>query len=206
MINSGVDSFIEYGHGGVLGNMIKRIDSESNITSVDTTDSINTMTSQMISKKNKLYFYGKRTFSRILALQFLYKLEIIPAFNDLIITMDDAGLILNEIQIDGFEDDISNYDSEDIDYANKILNGVINQKDTIDSIIETFATSFPLKDLAIIDKNILRISIFEIKYVELKSKVALDEAIEIAKIFGSENSSSFINGVLDSFIQKINKK
>tara|TARA_B100000945_G_scaffold174724_1_gene140066 strand:+ start:353 stop:1303 length:951 start_codon:yes stop_codon:yes gene_type:complete len=45
MINSGVDSFIEYGHGGVLGNMIKRIDSESNITSVDTTDSINTMTS-----------------------------------------------------------------------------------------------------------------------------------------------------------------
>ena len=85
----------------------------------------------MISKKNKLYFYGKRTFSRILALQFLYKLEIIPAFNDLIITMDDAGLILNEIQIDGFEDDISNYDSEDIDYANKILNGVINQKDTI---------------------------------------------------------------------------
>ena len=159
----------------------------------------------MISKKNKLYFYGKRTFSRILALQFLYKLEIIPAFNDLIITMDDAGLILNEIQIDGFEDDISNYDSEDIDYANKILNGVINQKDTIDSIIETFATSFPLKDLAIIDKNILRISIFEIKYVELKSKVALDEAIEIAKIFGSENSSSFINGVLDSIIQKINK-
>jgi [acyl-carrier-protein] S-malonyltransferase len=45
MINSGVDSFIEYGHGGVLGNMIKRIDSESNITSVDTTDSINTITS-----------------------------------------------------------------------------------------------------------------------------------------------------------------
>ena len=45
MINSGVDSFIEYGHGGVLGNMIKRIDSESNITSVDTTDSINTMIS-----------------------------------------------------------------------------------------------------------------------------------------------------------------
>ena len=78
--------------------------------------------------------------------------------------------------------------------------------DTIDSIIETFATSFPLKDLAIIDKNILRISIFEIKYIELKSNIALDEAIEIAKIFGSENSSSFINGVLDSFIQKINKK
>jgi len=45
MLNSGVGSFVEYGHGGVLGNMIKRIDSDSNITSVDTTDSINTMTS-----------------------------------------------------------------------------------------------------------------------------------------------------------------
>ena len=160
----------------------------------------------MISKKNKLYFYGRRTFSRILALQFLYKLDIIPTFNDLIITMDDAILILNEIQIDGFDDNISNYDSEDIDYANEILSGVNNQKVTIDSIIETFATSFPLKDVAIIDKNILRISIYEIKYIELKSKIALDEAIEIAKIFGSENSPSFINGVLDSFIQKINKK
>ena len=160
----------------------------------------------MISKKNKLYFYGRRTFSRILALQFLYKLDIIPTFNDLIITMDDAILILNEIQIDGFDDNISNYDSEDIDYANEILNGVNNQKITIDSIIETFATSFPLKDVAIIDKNILRISIYEIKYIELKSKIALDEAIEIAKIFGSENSPSFINGVLDSFIQEINKK
>ena len=120
--------------------------------------------------------------------------------------MDDAILILNEIQIDGFDDNISNYDSEDIDYANEILSGVNNQKVTIDSIIETFATSFPLKDVAIIDKNILRISIYEIKYIELKSKIALDEAIEIAKIFGSENSPSFINGVLDSFIQEINKK
>ena len=44
MINDGVDSFVEFGHGGVLGNMIKRIDSKSNITSVDTTDSINTLT------------------------------------------------------------------------------------------------------------------------------------------------------------------
>ena len=160
----------------------------------------------MISKKNKPYFYGRRTFSRILALQFLYKLDIIPTFNDLIITMDDAILILNEIQIDGFDDNISNYDSEDIDYANEILSGVNNQKVTIDSIIETFATSFPLKDVAIIDKNILRISIYEIKYIELKSKIALDEAIEIAKIFGSENSPSFINGVLDSFMQETNKK
>ena len=118
----------------------------------------------------------------------------------------DLGLGLYQPSLDGFDDNISNYDSEDIDYANEILSGVNNQKVTIDSIIETFATSFPLKDVAIIDKNILRISIYEIKYIELKSKIALDEAIAIAKIFGSENSPSFINGVLDSFMQETNKK
>jgi len=158
----------------------------------------------MVQNKNKSYFYGKRTFSRILALQSLYKTEFMPNYNSEI-SMNDAKLILNEIKIDGFDDDISNYDSEDIDYANKILIGVNNQKNTIDSIIETFATSFPLKDVAIIDKNILRICILEIKYLELKSEIALDEAIEIAKIFGSESSASFINGVVDSFIQGIKK-
>ena len=159
----------------------------------------------MVQNKDKSYFYGRRTFSRILALQFLYKTEFNPNSNSEIY-MNDAKLILNEIKIDGFDDDISNYDSGDIDYANKILIGVNNQKNTIDSIIETFATSFPLKDVAIIDKNILRICIVEIKYFELKSEIALDEAIEIAKIFGSESSAAFINGVVDSFIQDIKKK
>ena len=153
-------------------------------------------------KHDQPYFYGRRTFSRILTLQYLYKLDIIPGFNNTEITMGDASSILNQIQIDGFSDSISNYEIEDIQYANELLNGVNNQKNTIDSIIETFATSFPLKDLPIIDKNILRISIYEIKYLSLKVEIALNEAIEIAKIFGSEKSSSFINGVLDSFIQK----
>jgi len=156
----------------------------------------------MSIKPDQPYFYGRRTFSRILTLQYLYKLDIIPGFNNTIITMNDASAILNEIQIEGFIDSISNYEEEDIKYANELLNGVNNQKNTIDSIIETFATTFPLKDLPIIDKNILRISIFEIKYISLKTEIALNEAIEIAKIFGSEKSSSFINGVLDSFIQK----
>ena len=160
----------------------------------------------MSLKPDQPYFYGRRTFSRILTLQYLYKLDIIPGFNNTKITIDDASVILNEIQIEGFTDSISNYEIEDIKYANELLNGVNNKKNTIDSIIETFATSFPLKDLPIIDKNILRISIYEIKYLSLKVEIALNEAIEIAKIFGSEKSSSFINGVLNSFIQKNIKK
>ena len=130
-------------------------------------------------KHDQPYFYGRRTFSRILTLQYLYKLDIIPGFNNTEITMGDASSILNQIQIDGFSDSISNYEIEDIQYANELLNGVNNQKNTIDSIIEIFATSFPLKDLPIIDKNILRISIYEIKYVSLKVEIALNEAIEI---------------------------
>ena len=56
-------------------------------------------------------------------------------------------------------------------------------------------------DVAIIDKNILRICIYEIKFNELTPSIAMDEAIEIAKIFGSDKSGAFINGVIDSFVQ-----
>ena len=71
----------------------------------------------------------------------------------------------------------------------------------VDSLIQNFAPSFPLKQVAIIDKNILRICIYEIKFNELNPSIAMDEAIEIAKIFGSDKSGAFINGVIDSFVQ-----
>ena len=81
------------------------------------------------------------------------------------------------------------------------MNGVQTEKNQIDSLIQNFAPFFPLKQVAIIDKNILRICIYEIKFNELNPSIAMDEAIEIAKIFGSDKSGAFINGVIDSFVQ-----
>ena len=152
----------------------------------------------MIQKK---HFPYNRSYSRILALQYLYREEFLISNDKLKINLEQAAIILDELKIDGFKSDISNYNDLDIKYANEILNGVQTEKNEIDLLIQNYAPSFPLKQVAIIDKNILRICIYEIKFNELNPSIAMDEAIEIAKVFGSDKSGAFINGVIDSFVQ-----
>ena len=152
----------------------------------------------MIQKK---HFPYNRSYSRILALQYLYREEFLISNDKLKINLEQATIILDELKIDGFKSDISNYNDLDIKYANEILTGVHAEKNEIDSLIQNYAPSFPLKQVAIIDKSILRICIYEIKFNELNPSIAMDEAIEIAKVFGSDKSAAFINGVIDSFVQ-----
>lgn len=152
----------------------------------------------MIQKK---HFPYNRSYSRILALQYLYREEFLISNDKLKINLEQAAIILDELKIDGFKSDISNYNDLDIKYANEILTGVHAEKNEIDSLIQNYAPSFPLKQVAIIDKSILRICIYEIKYNELNPSIAMDEAIEIAKVFGSDKSAAFINGVIDSLVQ-----
>ena len=152
----------------------------------------------MIQKK---HFPYNRSYSRILALQYLYREEFLISNDKLKINLEQAAIILDELKIDGFKSDISNYNDLDIKYANEILNGVQTEKNEIDLLIQNYAPSFPLKQVAIIDKNILRICIYEIKFNELNPSIAMDEAIEIAKVFGSDKSAAFINGVIDSLVQ-----
>ena len=152
----------------------------------------------MIQKK---HFPYNRSYSRILALQYLYREEFLTSNDKLKINLEQAAIILDELIIDGFKSDISNYNNLDIKYANEILTGVQTEKNEIDSLIQNYAPSFPLKQVAIIDKSILRICIYEIKFNELNPSIAMDEAIEIAKVFGSDKSAAFINGVIDSLVQ-----
>ena len=152
----------------------------------------------MIQKK---HFPYNRSYSRILALQYLYREEFLTSNDKLKIHLEQAAIILDELKIDGFKSDISNYNDLDIKYANEILTGVQTEKNEIDSLIQDYAPSFPLKQVAIIDKSILRICIYEIKFNELNPSIAMDEAIEIAKVFGSDKSAAFINGVIDSLVQ-----
>ena len=152
----------------------------------------------MIQKK---HFPYNRSYSRILALQYLYREEFLISNDKLKINLEQAAIILDELKIDGFKSDIPNYNDLDIKYANEILTGVQTEKNEIDSLIQNYAPSFPLKQVAIIDKSILRICIYEIKFNELNPSIAMDEAIEIAKVFGSDKSAAFINGVIDSLVQ-----
>ncbi|HEY49390.1 MAG TPA: transcription antitermination factor NusB [Dehalococcoidia bacterium] len=84
-------------------------------------------------------------------------------------------------------------------YAQELIRGVLDNKERIDSLIKTHAPNWPLEQISAIDRNILRLAIFEILIDNrVPSKAAINEAVELGKTFGSYNSSRFINGVLGS--------
>jgi transcription antitermination protein NusB len=92
------------------------------------------------------------------------------------------------------------------EFAWKLLNGVIDHKKEIDNIIEKAAPDWPLEQIAPIDRNALRIGLYELLFAdrnEVPPKVAINEAIEISKNYGGPNSGKFINGVLGTVYREI---
>ena len=88
-------------------------------------------------------------------------------------------------------------DFDDHGFIVELVEGVIKNQEEIDSIISQYAPEWPLDQITIIDRNILRLGVFELKYsLTVPSKVAINEAIELAKTFGGESSGRFVNGVL----------
>lgn len=91
-------------------------------------------------------------------------------------------------------------------FAGSLVSGVIANKQLLDNTIGRFATAFPVDQLAAMDRNILRLALFEITVSkEVPPKVAINEAVELAKEFGADTSPKFINGVLGSVISEIKK-
>ena len=91
-------------------------------------------------------------------------------------------------------------------FMGKLLTGVLEKRTIIDDIIEKAAPDWPLSKISIVDRNILRLGLCELLFSDRKevpAKVAIDEAIELAKTFGGDNSSKFINGVLGSVYKEI---
>ena len=88
---------------------------------------------------------------------------------------------------------------ENAAFAQELVNGVIQNKEEIDHNIQNFAPAWPIKQIPVVDRNILRLAIFEILLDnKVPVKVAINEAVELAKTFGSDNSPRFVNGVLGS--------
>ena len=95
---------------------------------------------------------------------------------------------------------------EDATFTGKIVSGVIKNQKKIDEIITKAAPEWPISQISVVDRNILRIGLYELLFCskkEVPSKVAINEAIEIAKSFGSESSGRFINGVLGTVYREI---
>jgi len=85
---------------------------------------------------------------------------------------------------------------DDAGFAKDLVSGVINNLSEIDQYIIKYATEWPLDQITAIDRNILRLGIFELLYSVAPPRVAINEAIEVAKAFGNDSSSKFVNGVL----------
>jgi N utilization substance protein B len=89
----------------------------------------------------------------------------------------------------------------------KLVKGVIQAKPEIDSIIETFSDNWKINRMGCVDRNIMRIAVYELLYCQdIPSKVSINEAIDVGKKFGTEESGAFINGILDSIHIALKKK
>lgn len=134
----------------------------------------------------------KRRRSRESALQVLYQWDL---------TQQDAqrGLVHFEKHfLFGKEKDV---------FLERIVQGVLEHCHEIDRLIEQYSENWRLDRISPIDRTILRIAIFELLYCEeIPPKVALNEAVDLGKRFGSENSGSFINGILDRILNEVVRK
>lgn len=95
---------------------------------------------------------------------------------------------------------------DEVDFARSIAKGVVERLGHIDKIIQSSAPERPINQLAIIDRNVLRIGLFELLYEnkeEVPPKVAINESIELAKNFGGSSSGKFINGVLGTVFKEL---
>lgn len=92
------------------------------------------------------------------------------------------------------------------EFVTNLAKGVVSKIDELDKIIETSAPQWPIAKLPIVDRNALRIGLFELLHAnreEVPPRVAINEAIELAKTYGGENSGKFINGVLGTVYREI---
>ena len=95
---------------------------------------------------------------------------------------------------------------EDSVFVETLINGVIKKQKKIDSVIEKAAPEWPLEQIAAVDRNVLRIGLYELLFgnkKEVPNKVAINEAIELAKTFGGDSSGKFVNGVLGTVYREM---
>ena len=120
--------------------------------------------------------------ARILALLVLYESDT---------ALHPAGVVLQRHLLE--QDDVSD---ETRNYASQLVSGVVTEMETLNAVLHECAPEFPVEQIAAIDRNILRIALYEIKARLAPPKVAINEAVEISKEFGSESTPRFVNGVL----------
>lgn len=132
---------------------------------------------------------SNRHLGRIVALQSLYEYEFRTQCADTSVDIDE---ILGR-NLERYETAI-----DDKDFVANLIKGVIQEQSQLDAYMQPIAPEWPIEQIARIDRTVLRLGLYELMYLDdvVPPKVAINEAVELAKAFGSDNSSKFINGVL----------
>lgn len=126
---------------------------------------------------------ARRTKAREAALQVLYRVDLADGS-----AIESLEAVASELKLS----------AEVIAYAEAVITGVTENLADIDSAITEFSSNWAIERMPVVDRNVLRIAVFELLFrSDIPFKVVIDEAVELAKRFGSEDSGAFINGVLD---------
>jgi transcription antitermination protein NusB len=138
---------------------------------------------------------GARRTARERALQALYQLEMTPGSAHE--ALESAWAATEE----------SHREAEAVKFARELVDGVMGNRAEIDRLIEQHSHNWRLDRMSRIDRNVLRLGVFELKYrPDIPKKVSLNEAVELGKNFGTEESSAFVNGLLDRVAAALGKQ
>ena len=130
---------------------------------------------------------SRRSRAREVVLQILYE--------------DDLNPDRNMAVSDKFLRDRLNHDEQLVPFACELLAGVRRNRGELDALLEQRAENWSLARMAVTDRNVLRLATYEMLYTETPARVVINEAIELARRYGSKQSSQFVNGVLDRVLR-----
>ena len=145
---------------------------------------------------------GRRHLGRIIALQVLFETDLTDhAVREVLDrTFEDQELVgEDELPAAGEAEKVR-------EHVERLVGGVLGLRDVIDPHIAAAAPAFPVTQLPAIDRNVLRLAIFELLHEpEVPPKAAINEAVELAKRFGGPNSGRFVNGVLGTIVERVRR-
>ena len=132
---------------------------------------------------------SNRHLGRILALQSLYEYDFRLSVNDAAVSIDE----IIERNLTRFSNEV-----DDKAFVEKLVKGTSEYASAYDDLLQPIAPDWPIDQIARIDRCILRMALYQLKEMaeQVPPKVVINEAVELAKAFGSDNSSKFVNGVL----------
>jgi len=139
--------------------------------------------------------------ARQFALQALYQADLTPMSAE-----DALGRVWASVTEDEGIEGVDAPKSSEVEFATRLVEGVLGQRDELDALIESCSTTWRIPRMPLVDRNILRIGAFELAHCpDVPGAASINEAVELAKSFGTRESRAFINGIVDGMGRKLGR-